>query len=764
MDNSPRSPPVESALALSRRGFLIGAAGTGFTLAFARTALAVADPAAALAEKLFEPTIWYHIDHEGLVTVNVIRAEMGQHVGTAVARILADELEADWSSVRIDSVDTDPKWGLMITGASWSVWQSYPLYSRAGAAGRMALIEEGARLLGVPQATCTARSSVVHGRTRSITYADIVRRGNLSRSYTADQLKQFPIKAPADRRLIGKPVRSIDIPSKTNGTGRYGLDAEIDGMVYARPKVPPTRNGSKVVSVDDSAAKQVKGYIRSTVLEDPSGTVPGWVMVFADSFFAASTAADKVKVEWASDDTAKVSEKDVLARGMQLIENPSGGSLLVADAGVDGAFATAKSTLERTYTTASALNFQLEPVNALAYEKAGVWEIHTGNQWQSLILPTIAKALAVTQDKVIMRTYLLGGGFGRRLNGDYAVPAALAAKAIGKPVKMVCTRADDTRFGSFRSPSVQRLRMAFDGQGKVIGMEHHACAGWPTQVLAPDFMFKGLNGEPYDTFSISGANHWYSVGAHRVRALSNDLANRAFRPGYLRSVGSGWVNWALESFMDEAARAAKRDPVEFRLAMLDGAGRNAGGAPDAVGGALRQAHVLKRVAEKAGWGASVPNDTGLGIATTFGQERTMPTWTACVARVRVDRKSGLVTLEKLTLVVDAGTIVDPDGALAQVEGSSLWGVSLTLHEGAEFVDGQIRETNLDTYTPLRMGDVPEMDIEFVASTEVPVGLGEPCTTVVGPAIGNAIFAAVGARVRHLPIRPATVLEALGKSS
>ena len=764
MNRPPRSPPVETALALSRRGFLIGAAGTGFTLAFARTASAVTDPAAAVAGKLFEPTIWYHIDREGLVTVNVIRAEMGQHVGTAVARILADELEADWRSVRVDSVDSDPKWGLMITGASWSVWQSYPLYSRAGAAGRIALIEEGARLLGVRKAACTARSSVVHAGARSITYADIVRRGNLMRSYTADEVQQFPIKPPAERRLIGQPVQSIDIPSKTNGTGRYGIDAEIDGMVYARPKVPPTRNGSKVISVDDSAAKGVKGYLRSIVLEDPSGTVPGWVMVFADSFFAASTAADKVKVEWASDDTAKVSEKDVLARGAQLIENPGGGSLLVADAGVDAAFTGAKSTLERTYTTASALNFQLEPVNALAYEKAGVWEIHTGNQWQTLILPTIAKALGVAQDKVIMRTYLLGGGFGRRLNGDYAVPAALAAKAIGKPVKMVCTRADDTRFGSFRSPSIQRLRMAFDGEGKVMGMDHQACAGWPTQVFAPDFMSKGLNGAPYDTFSISGANHWYSVGAQRVRALSNDLANRAFRPGYLRSVGSGWVNWALESFMDEAAQTLKRDPVEFRLAMLDGAGRNAGSAPNAVGGALRQAHVLKRVAAKAGWGASVPNDTGLGIATTFGQERTMPTWTACVARVRVDRKSGRVTLEKLTLVIDAGTIVDPDGALAQAEGSSLWGASLTLHEGAEFLNGQIKETNLDTYTPLRMGDVPEMDIEFVASTEVPVGLGEPCTTVVGPAIGNAIFAAIGARVRHLPIRPAAVLEALGKSA
>jgi CO/xanthine dehydrogenase Mo-binding subunit len=250
------------------------------------------------------------------------------------------------------------------------------------------------------------------------------------------------------------------------------------------------------------------------------------------------------------------------------------------------------------------------------------------------------------------------------------------------------------------------------------------------------------------------------VGAQRVRALRNDLANQSFRPGWLRSVGSGWVNWALESFMDEAAHAVGVDPVAFRLRMLDGAGRNAGSAPNAVGGARRQAAVLARVAEKAAWGGTMPKDVGLGVATTFGQERDMPTWVACVARVRVDRASGGAIVEKLTLVVDAGTIVHPDGAKAQVEGAALWGLSMTLHEGSEFVNGLPKDTNLDTYTPLRMGDVPEMDIEFLPSTEVPTGLGEPATTVVGPAIGNAIFAATGARLRHLPIRPDAVLRAL----
>ncbi|HEX5376926.1 MAG TPA: molybdopterin cofactor-binding domain-containing protein, partial [Phenylobacterium sp.] len=313
---------------------------------------------------------------------------------------------------------------------------------------------------------------------------------------------------------------------------------------------------------------------------------------------------------------------------------------------------------------------------------------------------------------------------------------------------------------SFRSPSVQKVRMAFGEAGRVTAMTHDACAGWPTEVMAPFFMPNGLNGVPYDPFAINGANHWYSVGAHRVRAISNDLANKAFRPGWLRSVGPGWTNWAVESAMDEAARAQGQDPLAFRLKLLDGAGRNAGAPPSAVGGARRQAAVLSRVAKSAGWGTSLPKDTGLGLATTFGQERDMPTWVACAARVRVDRKTGDVKVEKLTLVADAGAIVHPDGAMAQMEGAALWGMSLALFEGATFENGQIKETNLDSYTPLRMGDVPDLHIEFVQSPEPPVGLGEPATTVVAPAIGNAIFAAVGARVRHLPIRSEAVLAAL----
>ena len=759
---------ASAGVSLGRRGFLISAAGAGVTLAFLRAddALArgkvaqpVRTPAAVAA---FDPSIWYDIGHDGMVTVNIAKAEMGQHIGTALARIVADELEADWSKVRLNYVDSDPKWGVMVTGGSWSVWQNFDPLSRAGAAGRLALVEAGARLLREPVAACSARLGVVHGRRRSISYGDIVRRGKLARVYTPEQLQAIVLKTPAQRKLVGQTVQALDIPSKTNGSAIYGIDAHIDGMLYARPKIPPTRYGAKVLAIDDSAAKGVAGYVDTVALKDPSGTAPGWVMVYAKTYAAALRAADLVQVKWRAGPAAHVSEQDIVHYASKQLADATLGARVVDDEGVDAAFAHADLKLERHYTTATVLHFQLEPVNALVQEINGVWHVHAGTQWQSLILPVLAQALEVPEANVVLHTYLLGGGFGRRLNGDYCVPAALAAQAIGRPVKMILTRADDSHFDSPRSPSVQHLRMAFDAAGKVTAMAHEASAGWPTQVMAPALLAKNGQGRPYDPFAIAGADHWYTVGAQRVRAISNDLANSTFRPGWLRSVAPGWTNWAVESFIDEAAQAAKVNPLAFRLSLLQASGRNAGSAPNAVGGAARLAHVLQRAAEKAGWGAAMPPDTGLGIAASFGQERNMPTWTACVARVWVDRRTCMVKVEKLTMVIDAGTIVDPDGALAQAEGGALWGVSMALHEGTAFLNGQVKDTNLNTYTPLRMADVPELDIEFVSSTEAATGMGEPPVTVVAPAIANAIFMAVGARVRHLPIRPAAVLMGLDK--
>ena len=746
-----------ASLALSRRGFIVAAVGTGVAFSFL-TACETGDPNAPA----YEPTQWFSIDANGIVTVNVTRAEMGQHVGTSVARILADELDAKWEDVRIHHVDSDPKWGpVMVTGGSWSVWQSYPLYSKAGAAGRAAMIEAGAKALGVEAASCLVANGEVISGDKKISFRDIVRKGGLTKTFTQEEIDALPIKPVDQRKLIGKPVTSLDIVEKTTGAAVFGIDAKVEGMVYGYPIIPPTRNGGQVNYVMDAPAKDIKGYLQTVVLKDASNTVPGWAVVIGETWWAAKKAAEAITLEYQPTDTMDVSEKQIQDHGRKLINDSTKGVVLATgNTNTAPVFRSAKSTLDAEYTTATALHFPMEPVNALAFEKDGKWEIHTGNQWQTLVLPWLAAALEVPETNIVLKTYRLGGGFGRRLNGDYAVGAALASKAVGKPVKMVLSREADSKFDSVRSPSVQKMRMAFDKDNNVIGMEQHVACGWPTQVMVPAFMPPGEGGTPYDPFAISGADHWYSVGAHKVRAVSNDLANATFRPGWLRSVGPGFTNWALESFIDEAAHKAKVDPVQFRLNLLKAEGANAGTAPNSVGGASRQANVVKLAAEKAGWGQALPDNTGLGLATSFGQERNMPTWVACVARVNVDRGTGRVKVEKLTLVADAGTIVDPDGALAQMQGASLWGLSLALHEGTEFENGNVKALNLGAYTPLRLADVPELDITFVESSEVPVGLGEPATTIVGPAIGNAIFNAVGARLRHIPITAAAVKAAM----
>ncbi len=754
---------------MTRRGFLVSMTATGVAFGFPRASSAAMDPAAPdgipveSVGDTFEPTLWYWIDSEGQVNVNIIRAEMGQHVGTAIARILADELEVAWEDVNITHVDSAEKWGTMVTGGSWSVWQSWPVYRQAGAAGRTALIEAAATMWGVDPADCTARDGAVSDGTNTITYAELVSAG-LSRSFTEEEMKALPLKPHSELRLVGKDVTALDIENKINGKAIYGLDAKVDGMVYGVPMLPPTRLGSSVTSVDDSAAKSMKGYLQTLTLDDPSGTVPGWVVVLGETLMAAKWASQVIKVEWAAGDTAGVSEAEINDRSRALIADQTSGAILATETpDTTDAFSSAANVIEAEYTTQTVLHFQLEPVNATVFQNEdGIWEIHTGNQWQSLIVPTLSTALDVPADRIVMRTYMLGGGFGRRLNGDYAVPAALASKALGgKPVKLVFFREDDAQFDSPRSPSVQKLRMAFDTDNAVVGMEHHAAAGWPTGVVVPSFMPKGVNGEPYDPFAIDGADHWYSVGAHKVRAISNDLANKTFRPGWLRSVGPGWTNFAVESFMDEAAHQVEADPLEFRLRHLKAEGYNAGSAPNAVGGAARQAAVLQKVADMSGYGsADLPADTAIGIASTFGQARSMPTWTASAVQVHIDRQTGEIDVQKMWLAFDCGTVVDPDSALAQCEGAALWGLSMALYEGTKIENGNVADRNLGSYTPLRMIDTPEMEIAFVESTEVPVGLGEPGTTVIAPAIANAIYNATGARMRSLPIRPDDILAAL----
>lgn len=746
-------------LTMNRRTFLAGTAGTtlvmglGTVLPGCSSEDAAIDMAVAGASKLFSPAVWFEINGSGAVLINIAKAEMGQHVGTALARIVADELGADWSKVSIKHVDTDPKWGYMVTGGSWSVVTSFAMLSQAGAAGRTILVEAGARLLGVETSECSAENGSVVCGNRKISFAEIVSKGDVSRTITDEELAAMPIKSAADRRLIGKASAALDIPEKTMGTAIYGLDTELPGMVYAHPMIPPTRYGSEIRSVDDSAARDIPGYLQTLQLHDPSEILQGWALVIADDFPAAMKAAAAVKIDWAPGPTAGVSEAQILAEGQKLAEDASSGALVVNDGDVAAAREAAAGTLAATYRTSSVLHFTLEPQNALVEYVDGVFHIHSGNQWQSLILPYLATALGVEESNIVIHQYYLGGGFGRRLFGDQMIPAALAARELGRPVKLIFQRAQDSRFDCARSPSVAKFDASFDADGALTGIEHAAVAGWPTLAMAPGFLGDGIDGSgKFDPFAINGADHWYTLANHRVRAVNNDLAQRTFLPGWLRAVGPGWIGWGVESFMDEVAAKTGEDPVAFRLARLDAAGKNAGVAPNSVGGAARLANVLRDVAARSGWGKDLPAGEGMGVALSFGQERANPTWTACVAHVAVDAGTKAVTVKKIWQSIDCGTVVHPDGAMAQAEGATLWGVSLALHEGTEIENGQVKDQNLDTYTPLRMTDVPELDIHFIESSEFPMGLGEPPLIAVPPAIGNAIFAASGIRARDLPIR------------
>jgi len=744
---------------MTRRTFLAGTAGTtlvmglGAVLPGCSSEDAATDLMAAGASNRFSPAVWFEISGTGDVKINIAKAEMGQHVGTALARIVADELGADWSRVSIDHVDTDPKWGYMVTGGSWSVVTSFTMLSQAGAAGRMVLLEAGAKLLAVDVADCVAENSSVVAGDQSVSFAEIVATGDISRVISDEEMAAMPVKAAADRTLIGKATAALDIPEKSHGTAKYGLDTELPNMVYAHPLIPPTRYGSTINTIDDSAASDVPGYLQTIEIGDPSDTVQGWALVIAETFPAAMQASKAVSVDWAAGPTAAVTEAHIMAEGAKLAADRSTGVLVVDDGDVAAAREGAADTHSAVYRTGTALHFTLEPQNALVEYVEGVFHIHAGNQWQSLILPYLATALGVEESNIVIHQYYLGGGYGRRLFGDQMIPAAIAARELGRPVKLVFQRAEDSRFDCARSPSVVQLDASFDAAGELTGIEHAVAAGWPTLTMAPGFLADGVDGNgKFDTFSASGSDHWYTLANHRVRAINNDLAQRTFLPGWLRAVGPGWISWGVEGFMDELAEKTGKDPIDFRLALLDAAGKNAGTAPNSVGGASRLANVLRDVAERSDWGADLPDNEGYGVAIAQGQERANPTWTACVAHVAVDAESNEITVKKIWQTIDCGTVVHPDGAMAQAEGATLWGISLALHEGTEFVDGEVKDQNLNTYTPLRMADVPELAIKFVDSEAFPMGLGEPPLIAVAPAIGNAVYAAIGTRVRDLPIR------------
>ena len=746
----------------SRRSFLIGSAATGLVMGFVDPASLLGSGSALAAARL-APTPWFEVGADGICTVHVAKAEMGQHVGTALAQLIAEELEVAWKDIRLDypvadAKMNDPVLDALLTGGSWSVNFNYDAMSRAGAAGRITLVEAGAKMMGVPAAECTAKNSQVsHAKSKkSVSYAQIVAKGDLSRAWSADDLKKIELKPKSAYTLVGQPVPALDIPSKSDGTAKYGIDMFVPGMLYGKPVMPPVRYGATVTSIDDAAAKKVKGFVKAVKVEDPTGTTSGWVVVVASNYPAAKAAADAVKVQYDLGPYAKVSSDTLIAEAKKLQADGSKALLWVKEGDSAAALGTAASQLEAEYVTHLAIHAPLEPQNCLVEPRGDTWHVHAGNQFWTRSGGIAAAILGVKPDKVVAHQYVLGGGFGRRLDCDNVVAACATAKAVGKPVKLIYSREDDMAVDYTRPLTYQKLKGGLDDKGKVVAMEHHVVSSWPTARWGiPAFLTDSVDKKgKVDGFAVNGSDHWYGVPNQTVLTTLNELAQGATPSGELRSVAPAWTFWAVESFIDELAHKAGVDPVAFRLQMLDSKGKNAGGA-------ARLANAILVAVGRSGYGAKeLPKGTGMGIAAVSSQERATATWTACVAEVAVDGATGKVKVNKVTVAMDVGTAVNPDGVRAQIEGSTLWGLSLALKESTTLQDGALQASNFDTYTPLRMADVPEMDISIVSNGEPARGCGEPAVTVVGPAVANAVFKACGARVRTLPITPEAVKAAM----
>jgi len=751
---------------LSRRSFLVGTAATGLALGYSAVpGLLGADDALAATSASFDPSVWYSIAPDGIVTVTCGKADMGQHIASTMAQIVAEELGAAWKDMRVQLASNDPKFndpvlGAQITGGSWSTMMNFDAMSRAGAAGRIALTEAAGAAMGLPpyfKDELVVRDSVVsHPKSKkSMTFAEIVKSGKATKTFTPDELKAIKLKSPDQYTLIGVSVPQIDIPSKTNGTAKYGIDTMLPGMVYGAIVTPPVRFGATVKSVDDAAAKSVPGFIKAVILDDKTGTTTGWVVAVAGTYANARKAAAALKISYDGGPNAKLSSQSLLdeARRLQALEDS--GQFFVRDGDTAAAFGTAAKVLEAEYTTNINIHAPMEPMNATAELKGDIWHIYSGNQFATRSGAIAAGAAGVDPKYVVMHQTWLGGGFGRRLDADMMVPAVQAAKAVGKPVKVIYSRENDMTMDFSRPLTYQKVKAGLDGDGKLIAMNHDVVSAWPTKRWGiPDFLSPSVDKKgPLDAFTVNGADFFYTVPNHNVRAVLNEMAHNATPSGQLRSVAPGWTFWAVESMIDELAHAAGRDPAQYRIDLLDGKGDNAGGAQ-------RLRNTLLAAMGMSGYGTKeLPKGEGMGVACVSSQERKTASWTACVAHVVVS-PGGDVKVKKLTVATDVGTQVHPDNIRAQVEGAALWGLSLAMYEKATLKDGGIEQTNFDSYTPLRMSQMPEVAVSVIANGEHATGVGEPAVTVIAPALGNAIFNACGARVRELPITPEAVKAAM----
>jgi len=675
---------------------------------------------AQAAGSMHTPNVWVHIADDNTITLISHMSEMGQGVHTALPALIAEELNVDINKVRVTTAPANPAYvngllGAQITGGSTSIRDAWEKLRIGGAQVRTMLVQAAANKCGVDAATLTAENGVVSGNGKSATYGELA---GAAASIPAP--KEVKLKDASDFRLVGKAVPRLDAPSKVNGTAEFGIDAKIPGMVYASVEMSPAIGG-KVVNFDASKAKAMPGVIDVVKIADGYREGTEGLAVVADSHWRALQARKALVVEWDAGKNTYLDTQDMWA-GLESAQNSVAPIKIRPDVGdANGAIAGAKKVIKATYKTPLVGHQPLEPMNMIANVTGDKCELIGPTQFQQGAQGMVAGMLGVPPENVTVRTTYLGGGFGRRVCVDYAVQAAAISKAVGRPVRMLWTREDDMKHDFYRPMGMQRMEAALGADGKPVAMKFQLSSQSITQVLF------GLPKNTLDPFMVEAA-----VAPYAIPSTSHDLIihDTGFRVGYLRAVSHTMNCFANECFIDELAHAAGKDPVKYRMSLLEKE--------------PRFANVLKIAAEKAGWGKS-RSGRSLGVALMEGYG----TYMAQVAEISV--KGGEVKVHKVTIACDCGQMVNPGIVEQQLESGVIYGLSHALYSENNVENGTVVESNFNDFRVLRQNESPVIDITLVKSTEKPGGTGEPSTSLVGAAVGNAIFAATGKRVRSMPL-------------
>jgi isoquinoline 1-oxidoreductase beta subunit len=710
---------------------------------------AIAQVVTPASPPLWQAGVYLSIDIDGTVAIIAHRSEMGTGIRTSLPMVVAEELEADWSRVRIVQAIGDPKYGSQNTDGSCSVKDFYDAMRVSGASARTMLEQAAAASWKVPVAEVTARNhTVIHERTgRSLPYGMLVERAAKLPVPAPGTLR---FKAPESYRLVGKPVAITDLDDLVSGRGTFGIDARMPGMVYAAVARPPVL-GSKVARVDDAAARKVAGVENVIRLEEANPPYEfkalGGAAVIASDTWSALEGRKALKVDWTDSPHAVFESAAFRKQLLDTVHAPARALRALGD--VDKAFAAAAATHEASYYTAMLAHAPMEPPAAVAEFRDGKVVAWAATQNPQAVQEAVAGALGLKKEDVTCHVTLLGGGFGRKSKPDYVVEAAMLSKQVGKPVKIVWSREDDLQFDYFHAPAAQYLKAALGPDGLPTALLMRTAFPPIGSLWNADEQYGGWQ-----------ANQGWTEIPYRLANLrvENGPAPAHTRVGWLRSVASIHHAYAVQTFTDELAALAQADRVSYLLKLI-GEARVIDFAAEGMPGrkpddprhrfdTARLRHVTELVAEKSGWARK---KSGAGRGFGLAAHWSFLSYVAAVVEVEVNER-GEVTIPRVDVAVDAGTIVNPDRVVAQFEGAAVFGATLALMGQVTASGGRIQQSNFDSYPIARINQAPrETHVHIVPSSAAPAGVGEPGVPPIAPALCNAIFGATGKRIRELPI-------------